>query len=590
MRALGRRLAATTLLLSTTLVAACDDDEPTGNGKPSQVLGVQATATGPTTVRVTFNSRSGDNSFIIERAQGASSTTFSPIGTAQAPATPGAVNFDDSGLAANTDYQYRVIAVRGTVQSDPSTAVGVKTPQVPGQNIIVTQDITTNTTWTKNNTYTLKGFIHVANGATLTIEAGTKIVGDYNEVGSSLFILRGARINAIGTAAEPIVFSSSQPVGQRLPGDWGGLIIVGNATLSRTGLEIDVEGTGTDLTQPPPSGKNYRVTYSGGTTDTDNSGELRYVRVEFAGYAPSLNNELNSYTFAAVGSGTKLSYLQSLAGLDDSFEWFGGTVDATNLVSYDAGDDHFDMSEGYRGRLQYLVGLQTRAYGPGDIRTLAGSASTDPQGIENDGCQGTGCASGQNTTPYTTPVVANFTLVGTGDVATSAASGGYGMMLRRGTAGYYVNGLLVRWPRAAISVRDAATYVRAGSTPTQDLATADFAVKNTLIAQSPAVFQTTGSDVQNTLDLAGNALTNNPTATTATLFTAFPATVDGTTTASAFDWTPPAGSPAASGGLTSFTGKLATAAGSVVTGTSYVGGAQPGGAKWWQGWTVYARR
>jgi len=132
--------------------------------------------------------------------------------------------------------------------------------------------------------------------------------------------------------------------------------------------------------------------------------------------------------------------------------------------------------------------------------------------------------------------------------------------------------------------------VRAGSTPTQDLATADFAVKNTLIAQSPAVFQTTGSDVQNTLDLAGNALTNNPTATTATLFTAFPATVDGTTTASAFDWTPPAGSPAASGGLTSFTGKLATAAGSVVTGTSYVGGAQPGGAKWWQGWTVYARR
>ena len=589
MRVFGRRLAATSLLLSAAVLAACDDDEPTGNGKPPQILGVQATATGPTTVRVSFNSRAGDNSFIIERAQGAASTTFSPVGTVQAPAAAGAVSYDDSGLSANTDYQYRVIAVRGTAQSDPSTSVAVKTPQQPGQNIDVTQDITANTTWTKNNTYTLKGFIHVTNGATLTIEPGTKIVGDFNTLGSSLFILRGARINAIGTATEPIVFTSSQPVGQRKPGDWGGLIIVGNATLSRTGVDIDVEGTGTDNTQPP-SGKNYRVTYSGGTTDTDNSGELRYVRVEFAGYAPSLNNELNSFTFAALGSGTKLSFLQSLAGLDDSFEWFGGTVDATNLVSYDAGDDHFDMSEGFRGRLQYLVGLQTRAYGSGDIRTGAGSASTDPQGIENDGCEGSGCTNGRNQTPFTTPVVANVTLVGTGDVATSAANGGVGMMLRRGTAGYYVNSVLTRWPRAAVSIRDSETYVRAGSTATQDLATADLAVKNTLIAESAAPFQTGGSSTQNSLDLAGNGLTNNTTATTASLFTAFPTTVDGTTTAAAFDWTPPAGSPATTGGLTTFTGKLAAAAGTAVTGTSYVGAAQPGGTKWWAGWTAYARQ
>ena len=257
MRVFGRRLAATSLLLSAAVLAACDDDEPTGNGKPPQILGVQATATGPTTVRVSFNSRAGDNSFIIERAQGAASTTFSPVGTVQAPAAAGAVSYDDSGLSANTDYQYRVIAVRGTAQSDPSTSVAVKTPQQPGQNIDVTQDITANTTWTKNNTYTLKGFIHVTNGATLTIEAGTKIVGDFNTLGSSLFILRGARINAIGTATEPIVFTSSQPVGQRKPGDWGGLIIVGNATLSRTGVDIDVEGTGTDNTQPPKIGRAH---------------------------------------------------------------------------------------------------------------------------------------------------------------------------------------------------------------------------------------------------------------------------------------------------------------------------------------------
>ena len=588
MRVLGRRLAATSLLLSAAVVSACSDDDPTGSDKPPQVLGVQATATGPTSVRVTFNSRSGDNSFVIERAPGGASATFSPAGTAQAPATPGAVNFDDTGLSANTDYQYRVVAVRGSQQSDPSTAVPVKTQVQPGQTIEVTQDITASTTWTKNNTYVLKGFIHVANGATLTVEAGTKVQGDFNTLGSSLFILRGAKIVAIGTAAEPIVFTSSQPAGQRKPGDWGGLIIVGNATLSRTGIDIDVEGTGTDNTQPP-SGKNYRVTYSGGSTDSDNSGELRYVRVEFAGYAPSLNNELNSFTFAAVGSGTKLSYLQSVAGLDDSFEFFGGAVDADHLISYDAGDDHFDMSEGYRGRLQYLIGLQTRAYGSGDIRTGAGSASTDPQGIENDGCEGSGCTNGRNSTPFTTPVVANFTLVGTGDVATSAANGGVGAMLRRGTAGYYVNGVLARWPRAAFSVRDAETYVRAGSAATQDLSTADLAVKNALIAESAAPFQTGGSSTQSSLDLAGNSITNNTTATTASLFTAFPATVDASTTAAAFDWTPPTASPAATGGLSAFTGKLATAAGTVVTGTAYVGAAQPGGQKWWQGWTIYAR-
>jgi hypothetical protein len=99
--------------------------------------------------------------------------------------------------------------------------------------------------------------------------------------------------------------------------------------------------------------------------------------VEYAGYAPSVNNELNSFSFAAVGSGTKLSYLQAMAGLDDSFEFWGGAADATNLVSYEAGDDHFDMSEGYHGRLQYLIALQTARL---TQRTGAGSPSSDPAG------------------------------------------------------------------------------------------------------------------------------------------------------------------------------------------------------------------
>ena len=116
----------------------------------------------------------------------------------------------------------------------------------------------------------------------------------------------------------------------------------------------------------------------------------------------------NTFTLAAVGSGTTLEYLQALSGLDDSFEFFGGAVDAKHLVSYEAGDDHFDMSEGYSGRIQNVIGFQSRQLVP---RTGAGNVSADPQGIENDGCSGAGCAS-QDAAPLTLPMVANFTLVG----------------------------------------------------------------------------------------------------------------------------------------------------------------------------------
>jgi hypothetical protein len=548
-------------------------------------LGVQVASPGLTSLTVTFNSTAGDNSYEIERAEGAAGT-FALATTVTAPATAGPVSYVDNGLKVNTLYRYRVTAVRGTRRSAATAEIsGTTLPFGGAGRVDVATDITTNTTWTADKVYVLKGFVHVGNGATLTIDAGTRIEGDFNTLGASLFVLRGAKINAIGTATAPIVFTSSQAALSRKPGDWGGLIIIGNATMNRTGVDVQLEGSGTS--SGTTSGTNYSVVYSGGTTDSDNSGELRYVRVEYAGYAPSNINELNSFSFAALGSGTKLSFLQSMAGLDDSFEWWGGTVDATNLVSYESGDDHFDMSEGYRGRLQNLIALQTTQL---TARTGAGSPSSDPQGIENDGCEGAGCTLGRNSTPLTTPLVANFTLVGTGDVASSGTSGGVGIMLRRGIGGWYVNGVVGRWPRAAVSVRDGETYVRAGSTAIQDLVTADLAVKNLLFLDSPTIFQSGGSSTQNSLDLTGNALTNSTgTLTVQQLFTAFPATVTATTTASAFDWTPVAASAATTGGLTTFTGKLATAAGTVVAGTAYRGAANPAGPKWWQGWTIYAQ-
>lgn len=573
-----RHVSAHALALSLLALAACSDDPTAPAVDPP--LGLQVTATGSGTIHVAFQGRAADDSYTLERAEGTG--TFAAIATIPAPATDGVVSYDDTGLNVQTQYKYRVSATRGSTTST-YTSEQSGTTLAPGSYArTVTGDITTNTTWYRDTVYTISGFVHVANGATLTIEAGTTIKGDFTTLGSSLFVLRGAKIMAIGTAALPIVFTSSRAAGQRQPGDWGGLIIVGNAVISRTGVEIEIEGTNTVTGTAP--GTNYKVTYSGGTTNTDNSGELRYVRVEFAGYAPSVNNELNSFSFAAVGSGTKLSFLQAMAGLDDSFEFWGGAVDATNLVSYEAGDDHFDMSEGFAGRLQYLIALQTARL---TQRTGAGSPSSDPQGIENDGCEGTGCTNGRNTTPYTYPVVANFTLVGTNDIALAGSSGGIGMMLRRGTGGFYVNGIVTRWPRAAISLRDAETYVRAGSIPIPDLATADLGIRNILIAESAGAFQTgTG---QNALDLAGNAIVQDAALTSA-LFTAFPASVTSATTAAAFDWTPPTGSPPASGGLNAFTGKLQAAAGTAATATAYRGAAAPGGTKWWQGWTVYTQQ
>lgn len=458
---------------------------------------------------------------------------------------------------------------------------------IPAGAADITTDITTSRTLYAETTYTLKGFIHVANGATLTIRPGTVIRGDFNTLGSSLFILRGAKIQAVGTADKPIVFTSSQAVGQRKPGDWGGLILVGNGIINRAG-SIEVEGTNTAA--GTTSGTNYQVLYSGGSDNNDSSGELKYVRVEFAGFAPSLNNELNSFTFAAVGRGTKVSYVQAIAGLDDAFEFFGGAVDGDHMVSYEAGDDNFDMSEGYVGRLQHIISLNTTVL---TQRSGAGSPAADPQGVENDGCNGTGCTNGFNTTPYTIPVIANFTLIGTGSTASSGSTGGIGMMLRRGTGGYYVNGIIAKYPRAGISLRDAETFARAGNSATPDMATTDLAVKNILFVETPTMFQAaSGSTVQNAFDAAGNSLVAS-SATTTSLFTAFPASVTSTSTEAAFDWTPAAGSAAASGGLATFTGKLATAVatasatGNTIAGTSYVGAVAPGGTKWWQGWTKY---
>ena len=575
-----RALSAMAVVVSVASLA-CGGDSATAPSAPNPVIGASVTSKSTSSVTISFTSTTGDGSYDIERAEGATGT-YATVTKMVAPTTAGTVTYTDNGLKANTLYRYRIYTNRGSARSIASGETTITTLGFGNAAATITTDITANRTFTADTAYTLSGFIHVVNGATLTIQPGTIIKGDFNVLGSALFIMRGAKIQAVGTVDAPIVFTSSRASGQRQPGDWGGLLLIGNALNNRSG-SVSIEGSGTDG-NAVVSGKNYTIIYNGGTTATDNSGTLSYVRVEFAGFAPIQDNEFNSFTFAAVGSGTRASYLQSLDGLDDSYEFFGGGFDLDHLVAYETADDVLDMSEGFSGRVQFVVAQSTVQLVP---RTGAGFYSVDLEGIENDGCAGTGCDLGFNSAPYTLPLIANFTLIGCGQPSCVGPGGGHGMMIRRGSGGYYVNGVLARWPTDGVSLRDAATYARAGSVAAPSTS-ADLQIRNVFFAETNNLMFQASSATQNSLDATANNLTLS-TATAASLFTAIPAVGSAPTSVNAFDFTPAAGSPIATGGLATFTGAIATKAGTFVTPTSYMGGVAPNGPKWFQGWTAYYR-
>lgn len=229
-------------------------------------------------------------------------------------------------------------------------------------------------------TYLLKGWIYVADGSTLTLEPGTVIKGDKGTK-AALIVERGGRLVAEGTATEPIVFTSAQEAGQRRPGDWGGLIICGKARNNQT--EMQIEGG--------PRTKH------GGSDDGDDSGVLSYVRIEFAGYPFEADKEINGLTLGSVGSGTRMDHVQVSYSNDDSFEWFGGTVNAKYLVAYRGWDDDFDTDNGFSGNVQF--GLVVR-----DSRIADKSQSN---GFESDNC-----ADGSAVSPFTSATFSNISFVG----------------------------------------------------------------------------------------------------------------------------------------------------------------------------------
>jgi len=291
----------------------------------------------------------------------------------------------------------------------------------------------TELSWVKANVYCLCGDVRVPSGSTLNVAAGTLVRGEAVS-GASLTVTTGAAINAIGLANDPIIFTSSKTVGQRAPQDWGGVIICGNAQINQGTAPQNVEGfppqnvaTGTDA--PPTFGS------TASTNNTESSGRLSYVRIEFGGIPlPGVaNSEKNGLTLGGVGSGTTIDHVQTSSGQDDGFEWFGGTVNAKYLISHKNLDDDFDTDFGFQGRVQY--GVVSRDPDRADASKSNGFES------DNDG-------TGSTATPRTSAIFSNFTVIGPLQCGnTINANFQDGLHIRRRSGIDVYNTIVTGWPR-----------------------------------------------------------------------------------------------------------------------------------------------
>jgi hypothetical protein len=302
------------------------------------------------------------------------------------------------------------------------TASSLLGPVAFTQNVVmVSGRITSDTTWTPGNVYVLNGTVFVENAA-LTIEAGTRIVGNGSTIGT-LVISQSGQIFANGRADAPIVFTSDQPAGSRGRANWGGLIINGDAPINVPGGTAFGEGdTGV----------------YGGSNPDDSSGVLRYVRVEYAGIEFSPDNELNGIAFQGVGRGTVAEFLQVHFNKDDGIEMFGGTVDVKYAIVTGIGDDSFDWTEGWQGRGQFWIAQQ--------------HGDDADQGFEADNS-----AENNDLLPRSNPTIYNFTLIGDPDFDQGAESD-EGMLIREGTAATLKNGVILGFKEVGFNIDGDSTF------------------------------------------------------------------------------------------------------------------------------------
>ncbi len=312
---------------------------------------------------------------------------------------------------------------------------------VTAADVTVTDDITTNTTWSSDNVYFLDGLIFVDSLATLTIQAGTVVKGllanniTTGDGASALVIRRGAKLMADGTAENPIIFTSeldnlniSEDLTESDRGLWGGLILLGKATTNQPTTENQIEGI------PPELNAKY-----GGNDDNDNSGVVRYVSIRHGGFSISgqPGDEINGLTMGAVGSGTTIEYVEVFSNFDDGYEWFGGTVNTKYLIAAFCGDDAFDYDQGFRGKHQFWFAYQGQ--------DEAGRGGEHDGGDDNE----TGM-------PYSMPVISNVTYIGSGGNTSGVAGDGNDRALyfRDNAGGKYYSSVFTEVVGIAVKIED----------------------------------------------------------------------------------------------------------------------------------------
>jgi hypothetical protein len=361
-------------------------------------------------------------------------------------------------------------------------------------------DVTADRELSNDRVWTLKGYVYVKDGATLKIPAGTIIKSDIVDKGA-IIVERGGKIMAEGTASSPIVFTSGLPKGQRRPGDWGGIILLGKAPTNRS-TEPTIEGG---------VNRNY-----GGTDPNDNSGVLKYVRIEFAGIAAAPGSEINGLTLGGVGSGTTIDYVMVSYGNDDAYEFFGGTVNAKHLIAFSCLDDDFDFDFGYTGKLQYGLSVKHPQYA--DVGDASNGIEAD-----NDG-------SGTITTLMTHPYISNFTFVGPNNRTNTQSPHNYANRWRRSAHFSVHNSILMGHQKGGLSIESSETATKLLNGTSKFQNNLVWAVTKTFFVNSGATgvfaddaaleaFLTTGSGTNTKMDSANHVMLANPWSLTAPNFT-----------------------------------------------------------------------
>lgn len=382
---------------------------------PSIVLTATSGSADPgETLQVTANITAANGASTLT-ITGVTTTPTSPIaitGTAPSQLVTMQIPAD-----AVPESEILVVFTAKDAQNLNSTAV-TYTITVTDPTIVLEGTLTTQTL-DANESYLLKSQVFVPNGVTLTIPAGTVVKGDKATKGT-LIVRPGGVLIAEGTSTNPIVFTSNQPVGGRDRGDWGGIVMLGNAFVNQA-TKPKVEGVTPDVNY----GSSIAESATPTTNATENSGKLKYVRIEYGGIELLPNSETNSLTLGAVGNGTTVEYVQTSFGGDDAFEWFGGTVNAKYLVSHSTWDDDFDTDFGWSGNVQWGVVVRNPFYAD---QSGSNAFESDNQGNGNtvaglcdlsvDGTTGTtnGCTRG---------VFSNITVLGPRNTNSLSISNNY---------------------------------------------------------------------------------------------------------------------------------------------------------------------